>query len=69
MSEKAPSVGMRNMAKQALIVAVLLEVLARHGVMLTLSLLAAGLAALKGSPVWLESRRMIWDVLKSRQPK
>jgi len=57
------------MAKQALIVAVLLEVLARHGVMLTLSLLAAGLAALKGSPVWLESRRMIWDVLKSRQPK
>lgn len=57
------------MAKQALIVALLLEVLARHGVMLTLSLLAAGLAALKGSPVWLESRRMIWDVLKSRQPK
>eukprot|EP00434_Breviolum_minutum_P005318 symbB.v1.2.004690.t1/scaffold271.1/size245249/13 len=60
---------MRNIAKHALIAALLLEVFARHGVMVTLSLVAAGLAALKGSPVWLETRRTIWEVLKSRQPK
>jgi len=71
MNEKtAPGPGhMRNIAKHALIAALLLEVFARHGVMVTLSLVAAGLAALKGSPVWLETRRTIWEVLKSRQPK
>eukprot|EP00913_Durusdinium_trenchii_P026601 g24957.t1 len=60
---------MRSVAKQALIVALLLEVYARHGVMLTLGLLAAGLAALKGSSMWLETRQMLWEALRSQQPK